>query len=114
MLVTSHLRPLARLRHVKVTPAVAPKCATPGLRLYLRRLAYGMCRRSRQPANIESAMATLEQIQTKIQNLQAQAGVVAAKNVHAVLGQICELMLTHGLTTADFEAKSKAKRAAKD
>ncbi|QCP48321.1 histone [Trinickia violacea] len=58
-------------------------------------------------------MATLEQIQAKMKQLQAQADALISKKAQAVVDQIRALMLKHGLTTEDIEAKAKAKRAAK-
>jgi hypothetical protein len=58
-------------------------------------------------------MATLEQIQTRLKKLKAQAEALLAKKTQAVVDQIRKLMLEHGLTTEDIEAKAKAKRAAK-
>ncbi|MGV2289749.1 H-NS family nucleoid-associated regulatory protein [Trinickia sp. YCB016] len=59
-------------------------------------------------------MATLEQIQAKLQKLQAQADALAAKNSSAVVEKIRELMAQHGLSTADIEAYTgKAKGGAK-
>ena len=57
-------------------------------------------------------MPTLEQIQAKLKKLQAQADVLIAKKAQVAIDQIRELMLKHGLTTADIEAKAKARRAA--
>ncbi|MCG5078981.1 H-NS family nucleoid-associated regulatory protein [Paraburkholderia tagetis] len=58
-------------------------------------------------------MATLEQIQAKMKKLQAQAEALAAKKAQAVVDQIRKLMLEHGLTTTDIEAKASAKRVTK-
>jgi DNA-binding protein H-NS len=58
-------------------------------------------------------MPTLEQIQAKLKKLQAQADVLIARKAQVAVDQIRELMLKHGLTTADIEAKAKAKRAAR-
>jgi DNA-binding protein H-NS len=55
-------------------------------------------------------MATLEQIQAKLKKLQAQAEVMLAKKSQSAIDQIRALMLEHGLTTADLEAKAKSKR----
>lgn len=57
-------------------------------------------------------MATLEQIQAKMNKLKAQAEALAAKNAQAVVDKIRKLMLQHGLTTKDIEASAKTKRAA--
>src|SRR5258708_3940036 len=58
-------------------------------------------------------MPTLEQIQAKMKKLQAQADALIAKKAQAAVDQIRKIMLTHGLTTEDIEAKAKAKREAK-
>jgi DNA-binding protein H-NS len=58
-------------------------------------------------------MPTLEQIQANIQKLQVQADALIAKKAQAAVDQIRALMLKHGLTTEDIEAKAKAKREAK-
>jgi DNA-binding protein H-NS len=58
-------------------------------------------------------MATLEQVQAKLKKLQAQADAMLAKKVQVVVDQIRALMLEHGLTTADIEAKAKKKREGK-
>ncbi|MFM0597187.1 H-NS family nucleoid-associated regulatory protein [Paraburkholderia dilworthii] len=58
-------------------------------------------------------MATLEQIQARVKKLQAQAEALLAKKAHAAVDQIRKLMLEHGLTTEDIEAKPKAKREEK-
>jgi DNA-binding protein H-NS len=58
-------------------------------------------------------MATLEQIQARMGKLHAQAEVLLAKKTQAAVDQIRALMLKHGLTTEDIEAKAKAKRQAK-
>ncbi|MFM0043852.1 H-NS family nucleoid-associated regulatory protein [Paraburkholderia sediminicola] len=57
-------------------------------------------------------MPTLEQIQAKLKKLQAQADVLIARKAQVAVNQIRDLMLKHGLTTADIEAKAKARRAA--
>jgi DNA-binding protein H-NS len=57
-------------------------------------------------------MPTLEQIQAKLKKLQAQADVLIARKAQVAVDQIRDLMLKHGLTTADIEAKAKARRAA--
>ncbi|CAB3686520.1 H-NS family nucleoid-associated regulatory protein [Paraburkholderia rhynchosiae] len=57
-------------------------------------------------------MPTLEQIQAKLKKLQAQADILIARKAQVAIDQIRDLMLKHGLTTADIEAKAKAKRAA--
>ena len=58
-------------------------------------------------------MATLEQIQNRMKKLQAQADALIAKNAQAVVDQIRELMLKHGLTTADIETNAGVRRAPK-
>jgi DNA-binding protein H-NS len=58
-------------------------------------------------------MPSLEQIQAKLKKLQEQADVLIARKAQAAVDQIRELMLKHGLTTADIEAKAKARRAAR-
>lgn len=58
-------------------------------------------------------MLTLEQIQTKMKKLQTQADALIAKKAQAAVDQIQKIMLAHGLTTEDIEAKAKAKRPAK-
>ena len=58
-------------------------------------------------------MPTLEQIQAKMLKLQNQADAMIAKGAQAALDQIRRIMLEHGLTTEDIEAKVKAKRDAK-
>ncbi|TDN62842.1 H-NS histone family protein [Paraburkholderia sp. BL10I2N1] len=55
-------------------------------------------------------MATLEQIQARMKKLQVQAEALIARRAQAALDQIRELMLKHGLTTQDIEAKAKARR----
>ncbi len=58
-------------------------------------------------------MQALEQIQAKMKKLQAQADALIAKKAQSAVDQIRKLMLAHGLTTEDIEAKAKAKREAK-
>jgi DNA-binding protein H-NS len=58
-------------------------------------------------------MATLEQIQTRMKKLQAQAEVMLAKRAQAAVDQIRAIMLKHGLTTEDIEARAKKRREAK-
>jgi DNA-binding protein H-NS len=58
-------------------------------------------------------MPTLEQIQAKLKKLQSQADVLIARKAQVAVDQIRELMLKHGLTTEDIEAKARAKRAAR-
>jgi DNA-binding protein H-NS len=58
-------------------------------------------------------MATLEQIQARLKKLQAQADALIARKAQVAVNQIRELMIKHGLTTADIEAKAKARRDAK-
>ncbi|WP_345816006.1 H-NS family nucleoid-associated regulatory protein [Paraburkholderia sp. PREW-6R] len=55
-------------------------------------------------------MPTLEQIQAKLKKLQAQADVLIARKAQVAVDQIRDLMLKHGLTTADIEASAKARR----
>ncbi|MGF6770090.1 DNA-binding protein H-NS [Paraburkholderia sp. GAS199] len=57
-------------------------------------------------------MPTLEQIQAKLKKLQAQADVLIARKAQVAVDQIRDLMLKHGLTTEDIEAKARARRAA--
>jgi DNA-binding protein H-NS len=49
-------------------------------------------------------VATLEQIQARLQKLQAQADAIVAKQSSAILETIRGLMERHGLTTADIAA----------
>jgi DNA-binding protein H-NS len=58
-------------------------------------------------------MPTLEQLQEKMKKLQTQADALIAKKAQAAVDQIRKIMLAHGLTTQDIEAKAKAKREAK-
>ncbi|EEA00237.1 histone family protein nucleoid-structuring protein H-NS [Burkholderia sp. H160] len=58
-------------------------------------------------------MPSLEQIQAKLKKLQAQADVLIARKAQAAVDQIRDLMLKHGLTTADIEAQARARRASK-
>jgi DNA-binding protein H-NS len=58
-------------------------------------------------------MEKLEQIQVKMKHLQAQADALISKKAQAAVDQIRDIMLKHGLTTADIEAKASAKRTAK-
>jgi DNA-binding protein H-NS len=58
-------------------------------------------------------MLTLEQLQEKMKTLQLQADALIAKKAQAAVDQIRKIMLVHGLTTEDIEAKAKAKREAK-
>ncbi|SDR47704.1 H-NS family nucleoid-associated regulatory protein [Paraburkholderia tuberum] len=58
-------------------------------------------------------MPSLEQIQAKLKKLQEQADLLIARKAQAAVDQIRELMLKHGLTTADLEAQAKARRAAR-
>ena len=57
-------------------------------------------------------MPTLEKIQANIKKLQVQADALIAKKAQAAVDQIRQIMLTHGLTTEDIEARAKAKREA--
>src|ERR1700682_56994 len=58
-------------------------------------------------------MQTLEQFQTNIKKLQVQADALIAKKAKGAVDQMRKLMLAHGLTTEDIEAKAKAKREGK-
>ncbi|SAK98289.1 histone family protein nucleoid-structuring protein H-NS [Caballeronia temeraria] len=58
-------------------------------------------------------MTTLDRIQARMRKLQAQAETILAREAQAAVDHIRDLMLKHGLTTADIEAKAKAKRDAK-
>jgi DNA-binding protein H-NS len=58
-------------------------------------------------------MPSLEQIQAKMKKLQVQADALIAKKAQTAVDQIRKIMLAHGLTTEDIEAKAKAKREAK-
>jgi DNA-binding protein H-NS len=58
-------------------------------------------------------MPTLEVLQEKMKKLQAQADVLIAKKAQFAVNQIRSLMLEHGLTTLDIEAKAAAKRESK-
>jgi DNA-binding protein H-NS len=49
-------------------------------------------------------MATLKQIQNRIEKLQAQAEGLIAKRTAVVIGEIHALMAKHGLTIADLDA----------
>ncbi|MFT4438726.1 H-NS family nucleoid-associated regulatory protein [Caballeronia sp. 15715] len=55
-------------------------------------------------------MRTLEQIQEKLAILQSQAEKLIAQKSQIALDNIRALMLEHGLTTEDIEAKAKEKR----
>lgn len=57
-------------------------------------------------------MTTLERIQAKLKELQQEADLLIAKKAQVAVDHIRELMLKHGLTTADIEAKAKARREA--
>lgn len=57
-------------------------------------------------------MATLEKIQEKLAALQAQADKLIAKKAQSALDIIRGLMIEHGLTTENIEAKAKEKRDA--
>ena len=58
-------------------------------------------------------MATLKQIQSRIEKLQAQAQSLIAKRATAVIGEIRALMEQHGLTVADLDAHMPKKRGPK-
>jgi DNA-binding protein H-NS len=62
---------------------------------------------------MEISMATLEQIQARMKRLQAQAEALLARRAQAAVDQIRSIMLKHGLTTADIEARAKARREAR-
>ncbi len=51
--------------------------------------------------------------QAKLKKLQAQAEVMLAKKAQTAVDKIRALMLEHGLTTADIEAKAKVTREGK-
>jgi DNA-binding protein H-NS len=55
-------------------------------------------------------MTTIEQIRAKIQTLQKQADALIAKQAQKVVDHIRDLMIEHGLTTADIEAAAKKRR----
>ncbi|WP_277188229.1 H-NS family nucleoid-associated regulatory protein [Caballeronia sp. BR00000012568055] len=55
-------------------------------------------------------MATIGQIRAKIQALQKQADTLIAKQAQKVVDHIRDLMIEHGLTTADIEAAAKKRR----
>jgi len=55
-------------------------------------------------------MATLEQIQSKLKKLQAQAEAMAAKQSSAAISTIRALMEKHGLTIADLAAQTGGKK----
>jgi DNA-binding protein H-NS len=55
-------------------------------------------------------MATLEQIQAKMKQFQAQADAMLSKQSSAVLETIRGLMSKHGLTTADIDAHVGGKK----
>jgi 23S rRNA maturation mini-RNase III len=57
-------------------------------------------------------MPTIEQLRSKITKLQIQADALIAKKMQAAVDQIRKIMLEHGLTTEDIEAKAKARRNA--
>jgi len=56
-------------------------------------------------------MPTLELIQARMKKLQAQADTLIAKKAQAAVDQIRQIMLKHGLTTKDIEAKTAVGRA---
>lgn len=58
-------------------------------------------------------MATLESIQARIAQLQAQAQELVAKQSTVVLDKIRELMTKHGITTAEIEAHVGKRRGRK-
>ncbi len=59
-------------------------------------------------------METLEQIQAKMKQLEVQAEALLAKKTQAVVDQIRDIMLKHGLTTEDIGTKAKAHRQGKN
>jgi DNA-binding protein H-NS len=61
----------------------------------------------------ELTMPTLESIQARMKKLQAQADALIAKKAQIAVDQIRALMLKHGLTTEDIEARAKARREGK-
>jgi DNA-binding protein H-NS len=58
-------------------------------------------------------MPTLEQIQAKLQKLQAQADALIARQTQVAVDEIRDLMLKHGLTAEDIEGSAKATRSAR-
>ena len=58
-------------------------------------------------------MPSLEQIRERMKKLQEQADALIGKQAQAAVDQIRKIMLTHGLTTQDIEAKAREKRDAK-
>src|SRR6266702_4026536 len=56
---------------------------------------------------------TLEAVQAKMKKLQAQADALIAKQSSGVIEKIRELMIKHGLTTADIEAHTGGKQREK-
>ncbi|TKC92459.1 H-NS histone family protein [Trinickia terrae] len=58
-------------------------------------------------------MATLKQIQSRIEKLQAQAESLLAKRASVVIAEIRAMMDKHGLTTADIDAHTPKKRGPK-
>ncbi|WP_206995325.1 H-NS histone family protein [Trinickia mobilis] len=58
-------------------------------------------------------MATLKQIQSRIEKLQAQAENLIAKRSTVVIGEIRAMLEQHGLTTADLDAHMPKKRGPK-
>jgi len=55
-------------------------------------------------------VATLEKVQAQIAKLQVQAEALIAKQSHAVIEKIWNLMSKHGLTTADIDAHIGGKK----
>jgi DNA-binding protein H-NS len=55
-------------------------------------------------------MTTLDNIQSRIQKLQAQAEALISKRASAVLDDIHELMKKYGLTAADLDAHTPGKK----
>src|SRR3954453_24245406 len=58
-------------------------------------------------------MPTLEQIQAKLQKLQAQADALIARQTQVAVDEIRDLMLKHGLTAEDIEGSAKATPSAR-
>jgi DNA-binding protein H-NS len=58
-------------------------------------------------------MATLTQLQSRIDKLQAQAQGLIAKRAAAVIAEIRTMMEKHGLTTADIDTHTLKKRGPK-
>jgi DNA-binding protein H-NS len=52
-------------------------------------------------------MATIEQLQARVEKLQLQTNVMIAKRKDAVIRQIHKLLTEHGLTADDLGASAK-------